>query len=72
MVSSRSISSAKPKICFWVAFFPLTFNKESSSYNFSTADLLNLAYFYLGSLNNIIFFSWTLYGHNSLFKILKI
>ena len=59
MVSSKSILSAKLKIFLLDCIFSSTFNKGSSFYNFSTADFFNLAYFYLGSLNNIIFFPWT-------------
>ena len=58
MVSSKSILSAKLKIFLLDCIFSPTFNKGSSFYNFSIDDFLNLAYFYLGSLNNIIFFPW--------------
>ena len=57
MVSSKSILSAKLKIFLLDCIFSSTFNKGSSFYNFSIDDFLNLAYFYLGSLN-IIFFPW--------------
>ena len=58
MVSSKSILSAKLKIFRLDCIFSPTFNKGSSFYNFSIDDFLSLAYFYLGSLNNIIFFPW--------------
>lgn len=68
MVSSRHILSANPNAFRLHCISPL--NKKSSFYNFSIADLLNLAYPYLCSLVNGIFFPWALYRYSSLLKML--